>query len=559
MTIEIISEEKYPNEWSEDISSDLFDIFELNQATNLRFIHLRRRCVWNSDTKKFESSAEFLGLDREPIAAVKHRNLERFSKYLPVFYLDPLRDAGNEFSTRSSQFWKPLLKHMNFPQEMEEKVDEFFDELNTELLEADHRLNEIANTLSETTKIATRDSEGSLELRMTPLKTWDLISRAEIILKNEENQPLLPLRNQGQGIQSLLIIFLFQAFIEHLLGEYYEKDSVPVLALEEPETHLHPQAVRTLYHHVDKLSGQKIITTHSPYLVQNLPLRDLRIIRFIDGETKIFSLPSKYSVSLPNLVGLDTIVRNSSVKLSYDDASELLIVYGKLDTPTKRDLMKLCGNNENRQELINKLKDLELRSSMYMEDQELDELRTYAQRIRGELFFAQRWLLVEGQSDYILVHSIANALGYDLDQHGVTVIDVQNNGNPAIFAALAHALEIPWLAEFDNDDQGRKFIESIKKRGIPESEVDWRCSLHKAGDLEDHLVKDGLDQKLRETLETIGEKGNISERDELLKKLKENKVPYARELAKQIQIDPKIAKDKISAFKDTINKLRVLN
>jgi Protein of unknown function (DUF2813) len=46
---------------------------------------------------------------------------------------------------------------------------------------------------------------------------------------------------------------LFQAFVEHLLAELYEPESAPVLALEEPETHLHPQAARTLWAHVNAL------------------------------------------------------------------------------------------------------------------------------------------------------------------------------------------------------------------------------------------------------------------------------------------------------------------
>ena len=67
--------------------------------------------------------------------------------------------------------------------------------------------------------------------------------------------------------------------MQHLLKELYEPESTPVLALEEPETHLHPQAARTLWSHVSNLPGQKVITTYSPYFVQHLPFRDLRLIR----------------------------------------------------------------------------------------------------------------------------------------------------------------------------------------------------------------------------------------------------------------------------------------
>ena len=157
-----------------------------------------------------------------------------------MFYLGALRDVGDEFSPRSSQFWGRLLRALEIPPGLESRVLRVLDLLNRRLLDADPRLKEISETLSGATRIAARDREGGLDLRMVPLKPWDLLSRAEIILRNEPDLPWLPLRRQGQGIQSLSVIFLFQAFVDHLLRELYEPGSEPVLALEEPETHLHP-------------------------------------------------------------------------------------------------------------------------------------------------------------------------------------------------------------------------------------------------------------------------------------------------------------------------------
>jgi len=44
-----------------------------------------------------------------------------------------------------------------------------------------------------------------------------------------------------------------------------------VLALEELETHVHPQAARSLWRHISELPGQKIVTTHSPYFLPHVP------------------------------------------------------------------------------------------------------------------------------------------------------------------------------------------------------------------------------------------------------------------------------------------------
>ena len=227
VSIELRSEESESREWPDPIVEDLGDIVQFDLDTELRSVTLRVRCAWNGDTGTFEPSWEFLDASREPLAgrSARRTNLEPFWRYLPIFYLDALRDAGDEFSTRSSQFWRRLLKALEVPAGLESRALRVLDLLNQRLLQADPRLGEIAETISGATRIAARDREGALDLRMVPLKMWDLFSKAEIILRNEPDSPWLPLQRQGQGIQSLSVIFLFQAFVDHLLQELYEPES----------------------------------------------------------------------------------------------------------------------------------------------------------------------------------------------------------------------------------------------------------------------------------------------------------------------------------------------
>ena len=467
VSIEIHTHESEPGEWPDGVAGDLNQIVKLDLHTGLRSVALRTRWSWNEESGAFEPSWEFLNAARQPLAGrgARRVNLERFWRYLPVFYLGALRDVGDEFSPRS-QFWGRLLKALEIPSGLESRALRVLDLLNRRLLRADPRLEDIAETLSGATRIAARDREGGLDLRMVPLKMWDLLSKAEIILRNEPDSPWLPLLRQGQGIQSLSVIFLFQAFVEHLVRELYEQDSEPVLALEEPETHLHPQAARTLWTHVRALPGQKIVTTHSPYFVQHVPFRDLRLVRLTAEGTEVKSLPASFSALVPAVEGLDDVVARSNGLLRYERASETLTVTGMLDERNYRALLRSCGRHEQLGELTEVLRDLRDRASKYVGDDELRSLETYARRMRGEIFFAERWLIVEGQADYLIVHALAHAMDYDLDSRGVSVIDAQNNGNPDTFAVLARALEIPWLAVFDGDDAGKRYVTAIAKRGF---------------------------------------------------------------------------------------------
>lgn len=557
--IELKSEERAPDEWPDAIVEDLGNIVQLDLNTNCRSVSLRTQCSWNADADSFEPSWEFLAADREPLVGVGARrvNLERFWRYIPFFYLDALRDVGDEFSPRSSQFWARLLKDLNIPPELETRALRVLDLLNRKLLKADPRLAGIAETLSGATRVATRDGEGGLDLRMVPLKTWDLLSRAEIILRNEPDRPWLPLKRQGQGIQSLSVIFLFQAFVEHLLAELYEPGSEPVLALEEPETHLHPQAVRTLWGHIDELPGQKIVTTHSPFFVQHVPFRDLRLVRLAATGTEVRSLPESFSASFPPLDDLESVVAKADGRLTYESVSGILTVHGELHKSDYRALLRCCGEDERRDELQSRLRDLRDRSSLYVADDELQALETYARRMRGEIFFAERWLIVEGQTDYLLAHAIAHALDYDFDRYGVSVIDTQNNGNAATFAALARALDVVWFAVFDGDEEGEKLVRTIEKRGFSDDELAKRCRTHPDGDLEAQLVADGNGTTLRELLEESGVRDAQGLNDaDLVTRLRRRKSAYAAELAARVRTQPDLANRMPKAFREAIDQLR---
>ncbi len=560
VSIELCAEESAPGEWPDAVAEDLDQIVQLDLDTGLRSIVLRTRCAWSEDSGAFEPSWEFLNVKREPLAGrgARRINLERFWRYLPVFYLDALRDVGDEFSPRS-QFWGRLLKALEIPAGLESRALRVLDLLNRRLLKADPRLQHIADTLSGATRIAARDRDGGLDLRLVPLKTWDLLSKAEIILRNAPDQPWLPLRRQGQGIQSLSVIFLFQAFVDHLLRELYEPDSEPVLALEEPETHLHPQAARTLWAHVDALPGQKIVTTHSPFFVQHVPFRDLRVVRLSANGSEVRSLPASFSATIPVLDGLDAVVKGSTGLLRYEPVSETLTVSGALSRHHYRALLACCGTHDRRNEIESALRDLRDRSALYVTDPELDNLETFARRMRGEIFFAERWMIVEGQADYLVVHALAPALDYDLDQHGVAVIDAQNNGNPATFAALARALAIPWLAVFDGDGPGRDYVQAIRRRGFADAEVDTRCRTHAVGDLEAQLVSDGFGPVLRDVLTEWNVPAAQALEDEALQeRLRNSKTAYAAALAARIRNDPDLAQRAPAAFRTAIEELRGL-
>jgi len=70
--------------------------------------------------------------------------------------------------------------------------------------------------------------------------------------------------------------------------------------------------------------------------------------------------------------------------------------------------------------------------------------------IPAEAFFSSGVFLVEGPSEKLFYHSLANSLNIDLDFYNISIISVDGISFK-IYAAILNALEIPWVMRTDND------------------------------------------------------------------------------------------------------------
>jgi putative ATP-dependent endonuclease of OLD family len=110
-----------------------------------------------------------------------------------VFYLRVLWDAEDEFQAARSL---GDLKAVEIPPSLEGRVQRGRS-LNQKLLRADPSLEQIAGTLSGATRVAAHDREGGVDLGLMSQKSWDLLSKPKIIIRNEPDWPWLPLRRHG--------------------------------------------------------------------------------------------------------------------------------------------------------------------------------------------------------------------------------------------------------------------------------------------------------------------------------------------------------------------------
>jgi putative ATP-dependent endonuclease of the OLD family len=227
---------------------------------------LERRFLkdWQKDSAKWEDSKPV-----ERVAAVSAQQIEPLAMYL----LDAKRDIADDLRNRSS-FWNKMVEEHGLSAEDVKRIEEDLSEINKDIVESSDVLTHIQSHLKNFHETLSCDEDS---ISITPLaRHLRDLSRGMDVVLSTRGAPPFPLHQQGMGTRSLGTFFTFWAFTTWRQKQGSSGAVHPMMAMEEPETHLHPQAQRSLFRQINRMPGQRIISTHSPYVCGQSEIAHIR-------------------------------------------------------------------------------------------------------------------------------------------------------------------------------------------------------------------------------------------------------------------------------------------
>lgn len=217
---------------------------------------------------------------------------------------------------------------------------------------------------------------------------------------------------QGHGVQRAVMISMFQAIVpdedltrsgheprededadqsQSRLEESLAELPAIILAVEEPEIYQHPIRARAFAGTLLELSNQSnvqvLLASHSPYFVQPEQFHALHRFTYVNGESDI----------------KNATVSSVATKSGIEPEKVEKAITSQVPTEF------------------------------------------------SEGFFADAVVLVEGQTDRVVIEALAVKMGKHLDRRGITVLSVEGKGGLRVSSAILSSLGVPTYVLVDGD------------------------------------------------------------------------------------------------------------
>lgn len=211
---------------------------------------------------------------------------------VPFIPIDAQRDIHTELKEKSS-FVGRVLSSVEYDDNDVAELERMVAEVNKEAIEKSEPLKRLKTHLDNLNQ--SFEGSGQTELTPFPKKIRDLSKRFSVNF-GESDKSSFSMEYHGMGTRSWASMLTVKAFTE-LLAKNHEEEAepfFPIMAAEEPEAHLHPNAQRTLYRQLIDVPGQVIISTHSPYIAGLAELHEIKYLNKPENSVQVYQLRAEF-------------------------------------------------------------------------------------------------------------------------------------------------------------------------------------------------------------------------------------------------------------------------